>query len=229
MKQEIIAQMAQELSGSKWCKGDFEHDKKSLKDYNEQFFWMVRKDGTSLCKVGVSKMIIWKQSEAARFILFRDKYNPIGDIKYWADYCDPDTTKYFYYDGFKLFQLSMQDIVTTFDNIFNDFYDKMIEEYKEEYDLANTPLTIKFGSSKAKEAWSQADRLARDLEDDSFCNCLDNLRKHARIAKNQFIMLYSDFEENSLSFCEMVNDECLFQGGIIYSSHKDSDRWAIHT
>lgn len=224
MKQSIIDKMVAELNDTRYCKSDFEYDLRALNGYDEPFFWMVRKNGTSLCIIGVTQLIGWSKSQKKRFQLFRDKNCAISDILYWNE-----PAKYFYYDGFELVSVTKEDIPEIFNSVFDKFYENMKAEYSHEYAMCNEPLEIQYVSESTENRMNETLRFAEDMSDNSLKECVERLTKYDRCSTDHYISIYTDFAKHSFGWSEVVNGKCRMNGGIIYHNDKSDNHWQIHT
>ena len=216
--------MVAELNDTRYCKSDFEYDLRALNGYNEPFFWMVRKNGTSLCIIGVTQLIGWSKSQMKRFQLFRDKNCAISGILCWNE-----PAKYFYYDGFELVSVTKEDIPEIFNSVFDKFYEELKEEYCNEYEMCNEPLEIRYASEETEKRMSETIRFSEEMSDDSLKECVERLTKHCRMSTDHYIQIYTDFAKHSFGWSEMLNGNCRMNGGIIYHDYKKDNHWQIHT
>lgn len=238
MKQEIIDQMRSELYTTNLCKTDFEeYDVPSLECCNEPFFWMVRKNGTSLTHIGPS-IAKYFESETRRMCVMRSKLCLLSSITYWND----KIAKYFYYDGLLLREITKEQVPEIFISIWGEAIEKMIQEHESEYRCVNEPLEVCFGSSETQSKLNESLKFAQSNNDDSLQKCIDRLQNRVRCAINHYIKIYSDFEKHCYEFAEFVNGECRMRGGIIYhgspnEGYKENGNiqmqrtygWQIHT
>ena len=217
--------MRAELNDTKFCKSDFEYDLKALDGYDGPFFWMVRQNGTSLQRVGASEMLKWKENQGMRFQLFRDKNCVIASIMYWNE----PNTKYFYYDGLSLMCVEKDNIPEILDALFTSFFQNMVEEFRDEYDIRDKALEITYASEDTEKKVNEALKFAESMKDESLKNCLENLSRHWRSSDNHVIQIYNDFDPNSFGWAEVVNGKCIMNGGLIYHGYKENNHWQIHT
>lgn len=225
MEQTIIELMRKELYDTHLCQQDFEkYDVNSISKSNEPFFWLVRHYGTSLCYVGAERMRQLFASESARMEIMRDQLAVISNIYYWND----DTNKYFYWSGYELCKIEKNDVLTIFQNLWSHSIANLIEEYPEEFATANKPLLLSM-SPEISETVEEVKRIAQELNDSSFEDCLNRLQRWRRHAIDHKIKVYGDFAENSFGFSEVINGAYGICGGIIYHSNAKENRWHIHT
>ena len=231
MKQEIIDQMQAHLGTSRFALRDFEIDKKSLEDYDGEFFWMSCENGTILYKISddhIAKTLAGNDkksvNEANRFAWFQDFYIFISGLIYLNE---NESGRFFYYDGRIFIETNFQTIKNIYDARFSPLYNDMKQHFKYEYSMAEKriPIILNCPISRLKEAL----RYAESINDSSLLECLKSLRKYKRCAINQVVRIGSDFSKHGFTFANMINDECSINGGIIMHSYRERCRWSIHT
>ena len=229
MKQEIINLMQSNLGSGTYAHKDFEIDKANLENYDGQFFWMSRENGTSLSKLDIDYINGFvhnenaKQAEMNRIAWFQDFYVFMASIMYWSD----PSEKVFYYNGNVMMQIHHDQAEEIYRDIVAPVYYELRCEFKHEYQIANKKLPMKFTCplSRVKEALYYAESIG----DTSLLDCLHRLRKYRRCAINQHIQVGSDFTKHGFTFAEMVNGNCRLYGGIILHDYMKANRWSIHT
>ena len=228
MKQEVIEQMRTQLYDTDWCRKDFEIYSKTLKETTEPFFWMVREYGTSLVKLGVSEIQRWFSNEVLRMAIFREMSMPLDSLMYYTN-SGCGAWKLFYLDGLTLTRISKMDMLTIFNNLVCAYWADKTNEFKEEFNMCNKPLEIKFASIEAERAFNQSLEYAKELNDNSLNECVSRLSKWVRIAVDHCIVLSCDFTEHGFYFQEKVNGEPKICGGIIMDKSAKEKRWSTHT
>ena len=226
MKQEIIDLMQSNLGSGTWAHKNFEFDKQHLQNYDGQFFWMSRENGTSLVEIDVERVkscTHYASAEANRMAWFQDFYAFMGNVMYWNE---PDA-KLFYYNGNVMMKVSQAQAKEIYRDILTPVYHELKREFRHEYEMANKKLPMKFTCplSRVKEALYYAESIG----DTSLLDCLHRLRKYRRCAINQHIQVGSDFTKHGFTFAEMVNGDCRLYGGIIMHDYMKANRWSIHT
>ena len=226
MKQEIIDLMQSNLGSGTWAYKDFETDKKFLENYDGQFFWMSRENGTGLSKIDVEYVKNCTHSNLGkvnRMTWFQDFYIFMASIMYWRD----SNENLFYYNGNVLMKVNQSQAKEIYRDILTPVYHELKREFKHEYEMANKKLPIKFTCplSKVKESLYYAESIG----DTSLLNCLHRLRTYKRNAIDQYIEIGSDFTKHGFVFAEMINGECRINGGIILHDYMKANRWSIHT
>lgn len=224
MEQKIIEKLRSELNDTYWCKNDFEkYDIESFEGKDEPFFFSIRENGTSLLFIGPS-LEYYLKDEANRFRVMRNPEWIVTNLLYYRE----DGIKYFYYDGYILHSISKEDIETIFKNIWGWRFNRLAEEYPEEFELKDVSPKIvmnDFTQNKMDEAL----HFAAEKEDQSLVKILNRFRSKERMAVDHEIWIY---EEGGMSFYfeERMNGERVMNGGIIF--HKESTgngRWSVHT
>lgn len=226
MKQDIIEQMSAKVSNHRYAQSDFSVDLRLLKNYEEEFFWVVCETGTSIALVGPSEIEKWGQCSANRFQLFRDMNAPIHSVLYFSGQLG---TTYFYKPNTGLVEVNKDEVISIWHNMFCNRYSELVAEYWEEYDMRDAKLPIIVSSSATRELLKCTLQVAKSLGDDSLWKCLENLKQHYRNSINHHIELYTDFELNSFGWSEIVDGKCRMNGGIIYHPDREENRWQIHT
>lgn len=227
MKQEIIKKLRSELFEGTWCHNDFEkYDVPALEASDEPFFWLCYEDGTSLVHIGATAINSFFKSEKNRIAMFQDSLTPIS----WITYHKHDKNKKcFYWDGYALQQISIEDVEVIYARLTDDIYKKMCEKYADELAVANKPLEVRFSTPEQEQRYRETLKFAEELEDESLAKCVFRLTQWKRCAVNQYIKIGYDFADKSFSFVDMINEEPGTNGGIIYSKHSQQNRWSIHT
>ena len=231
MKQEIIEQMRNHVGSGRFAKSDFEADVKYVEDYDGMFFFLTRENGTSLVKIDPGYIIDQitdvfgndsKSAERFRIFWFRDFYTFITGILYWAD----EGAEIYYYNGIELVQIDESKAKGIWSAMYSGLYESFKKKYSSEYKIADKKLPIRFkcGLSYAKE-WL---RKAEELGDTSLIDGLKRMRNYGRCAVNQEIDIFKDYSEGGFYFEEMVNGECIMNGGLLMTSNGNK-RWSIHT
>ena len=227
MKQEIIEKLRAELFDGSYCHSDFEkYDVPALEASEEPFFWLAYEYGTSMVRIGVTSINSFFESEKMRIAMFQDSFTPIGSITYYKTY---EKKKCFYWDGYTLQEVSIEDVAAIYNRLTDKIYKEMCEKYAVELEVANKPLEIRFSTPEQEQRYKEVLKYAEELEDESLSNCVFRLSQWRRCAVNQYIRIGYDFADKSFSFVDMINDEPNINGGIIYSSYSKQNRWSIHT
>lgn len=227
MDKKIIEQMRAELYDTRLCRSDFEkYDVESLEKNTEPFFWLVREHGTSLVKMGATEIARWFSKEHFRFEMFRNPKSPFESILYYKNY---EHIKVFYWDGFDLRHVTMQEAINIYSNLVVPMFAKKMNEHPEEYEMRDKPLEIRFMSETTEKRYQADLKYAESLNDTSLQDCVNRLSRWCRKAVNHYIAISSDFSEHGYCFCEMVNDEPNINGGIIMSQYAEKNRWSTHT
>lgn len=227
MKQEIIKKLRSELFEGTWCHNDFEkYDVPSLEASEEPFFWLCYEDGTSLVHIGATAINSFFKSEKNRIAMFQDSLTPISWITYHKGV---KNKKCFYWDGYILQQISIEDVEAIYAHLIDGIYKEMCEKYADELAIANKPLEVRFSTPEQEQRYKETLKFAEELEDESLAKCVFRLTQWKRCAVNQYIKIGYDFADKSFSFVDMINEEPGTNGGIIYSKHSQQNRWSIHT
>ena len=229
MRQEIIDIMQANLGSGNWAYKDFEMDKELLENYDGQFFWMSRENGTSLSKLDINhiKRIVRNensnQAETNRILWFQDFYVFMSSTMYW----NGPKENLFYYNGNVMMEINQNQAKEIYRDILTPVYHELKREFRHEYEMANKKLPMKFTCplSRVKEALYYAESMG----DTSLLDCLHRLRKYRRCAINQHIRIGSDFTKHVFTFAEIVNGDCRLFGGIIMHDYMKDNRWSIHT
>lgn len=223
--QKLIEQMRAELFSGKFCISDFEdYDVININKSSEPFFWMVRRNGTTLLQIGLTmEHNLGKQN--IRMEVMRNHNALISSIMYWNEEC----AKYFYWDGWKLHPIEKTDIPVIFKNVWGARIARLAIDFPEEYAMANKPLELRMANDKVEVKFKKVKEIARDIHDESFMDCVERLKNWRRISTNQYIEIYDDFTKNSFGFAEMLDGDSNICGGIIYHANLNDNRWQIHT
>lgn len=227
MKQEIIEKLRSELFDSSYCHSDFEkYDVPALEASDEPFFWLAYEYGTVMVRIGVTSINSFFESEKMRIAMFQDRFTPISPITFRETY---EKQKCFYWDGYTLQEVSIEDVKTIYTRLTDAIYKQMCEKYANELEAANKPLEIRFSTPEQEQRYKETLKFAEELEDESLAKCVFRLTQWRRCAVNQYIRIGYDFADKSFSFVDMINEEPGVNGGIIYSEHSQQNRWSIHT
>lgn len=148
----------------------------------------------------------------------------INNILYYQE----DGIKYFYYDSYILHSISKEDVKTIFKNIWGYRFNRLAEEYPEEFELKDVSPEVvmnDFTQSKMDEAL----HFAAEKEDQSLVKILNRFRSKERMAVDHEIWIY---EEGGMSFYfeERMNGKRIMNGGIIFHEGSTGNgRWSVHT
>lgn len=226
-REQLIEAMRNELFDSAYCMSDFSKwDVHAIECSLEPFFWLVS-TGTHLVRCGTTQITGILGVEAGRMRVFRDPYSPISAITYYEHSNYPK--KLFYWDGFDLHKITFEEARVIWGNLASWSIAQAKVEYVEEYRLRDELLPIKFASKETEESYRESLEYSDALGDDSLARCVERLTKYQRVAVDQYILISADFTEHGYCFGEMVNGECIMNGGIIPDLKKSEDRWQIHT
>ncbi len=226
--ENLIEALRSELYDDKYCQSDFEkYDVDAIQASSEPFFWLVNSCGTHLVYCGTSQINEMLESETGRMRVFQNPYSPIAAITYYRG--SAYATKVFYWDGFNLQRITVDDCCLIWDHLAARSITKAREEYNDEWLIRNELLPIKFASKETEENYRESLEYSDALGDDSLARCVERLTKYQRVAADQYILISADFTEHGYCFGEMVNGECIMNGGIIPDLKKPEDRWQIHT
>lgn len=227
MKQEIIEQMRSHLSGTRYCKSDFEkYDVPQLEEINEPFFWMVREYGTEFVFVGPSSIKKFYSNQVWRMGLFRNKFDLISSFLY---YDNDKNAKFFFWNGCVLLQISIDQLKEAYCNIIDQSYKELCRDFKTEFEVCREPLEVRFSCKEAEKSWGESVKYAESLCDNSLTECLEKLKRHRRDAIDQYILISRDYSEHCFSFGEFINGKCQLNGGIILHDYLTENRWSTHT
>lgn len=223
MEQKIIEKLRSELNDTYWCKNDFEkYDIESFEGENEPFFFSIRENGTSLLFIGPS-LEYYLKDEANRFRVMRNPEWMINNILYYQE----DGIKYFYYDSYILHSISKEDVKTIFKNIWGYRFNRLAEEYPEEFELKDvSPEVVMDDFTQSK--MDKALHFAAEKEDQSLVKILNRFRSKERMAVDHEIWIY---EEGGTSFYfeERMNGKRIMNGGIIFHEGSTGNgRWSVH-
>lgn len=154
---------------------------------------------------------------------FQDFYLFLMGIMYWDD----SDIKICYYDCNTLMQVSLGAAKEIYRDLLSRMYHNLKKTYSEEYKISKRrlPIKLKCSVSTLKNALYHAESLG----DNSLRECLYRLRNYRRIAVNQLVQIYKDFDEHSFTFTNTANGICSINGGIIRHSNKEKTYWQIHT
>ncbi len=227
MKQ-VIDTLRHELFDDVWCHNDFEkYDVPTLRQSNEPFLWLVYPSGTHLTMCGAMAISQLFDNEAKRIQMFQDPKAPISALLYQGR--SNDRYKCFYYSGYKLERISVNEAADIWGNLIGQSLVKAQREHVEEYHNSEDPLPIKFASEQTENAYLKETQLAKEMGDCSLLDCVKRLQNWTRCAVNHYILLSMDFTDHSFCFTEMVNETPRINGGIIADFGKQNNRWSIHT
>ena len=227
MKQEIIEKLRSELFDGSFCHSDLEkYDVPALEASDEPFFWLSYECGTVMVRIGATSINSFFESEKSRMAMFQNYLTPISYITFYKTY---EKKKCFYWDGYVLQKVSIEDVETIYTRLTDKIYKQMCEKYADEVAIANKPLEIRFTTPEQEQRYKETLKYAEELEDESLAQCVFRLSQWRRCAVNQYIKIGYDFADKSFSFVDMINEESGTNGGIIYSKHSQQNRWSIHT
>lgn len=227
MKQEIIEKMRAELFENDYCHSDFEkYDVPALEASDEPFFWLAYEYGTTMVRIGVTSINSFFDSEKIRIAMFQDSLTPIRSITFRETY---EKKKCFYWDGYALFPVSIEEMIDVYTLLTDKIYKEMCKKYANELAVANKPLEVRFSTPEQEQRYRETLKYAEELGDESLAKCVFRLTQWRRCAVNQYIRIGYDFADKSFSFVDMINEEPSTNGGIVYSSYSQQNRWSIHT
>lgn len=227
MKQEIIEKLRSELFDGSCCHSDFEkYDVPALEASDEPFFWLSYEYGTVMVRIGATSINSFFESEKGRMAMFQNYLTPISYITFYKTY---EKKKCFYWDGYVLQEVSIEDVEAIYTRLTDKIYKQMCEKYADEVAVANKPLEIRFTTPEQEQRYKETLKFSEELEDESLAQCVFRLTQWRRCAVNQYILIGYDFADKSFSFVDMINEEPGTNGGIIYSKHSQQNRWSIHT
>lgn len=193
------------------------------------FFWMCRKNGTSLLLFSeILDFKYWESVESRRFALFRDMYAPISTFKFY-DECGDSSVKYYCWSEGKLKQVDFEYIRINFHKMFIDIMCTLSVKYHEEESQCFKPLDIVYASDSTHDEMRKSLKFAESMGDTSLKDCVDRLSRYQRFALDHTIQIYKDFSEHGFTFNEVVNGKSKMVGGIIYHKGLPGGQWCIHT
>lgn len=227
MKANIIKQMENVVNDYMTSyQSDFQnYDKTSLADFDGEFWWMVRKSGTSLAKFDHS------QINNERFIYALMQGNTDADCIVKANICKEQL--YFRYNGCP-YELMKQ--------VSKDDLERLLEQYKA-WVLSMTnvevPKRIKVRVLFSGEAEDRARlraylkeqlQYADSIGDTTLRDRLAIFHNRFQVCKNHVYYLNVDIfygMERSFYFAEYIDGEYKSNGGILYD--EKSKTWNGHT
>lgn len=226
MKQEIIEKLRSELFDGSFCHSDFEkYDVPVLEASDEPFFWLSYEYGTVMVRIGATSINSFFEGEKIRMAMFQNYLTPISYITFYKTY---EKKKCFYWDGYVLQEVSIEDVETIYTRLTDKIYKQMCEKYADEVAVANKPLEIRFTTPEQERRYKETLKFSEELEDESLAQCAFRLTQWRRCAVNQYILIGYDFADKSFSFIDMINEKPDTNGGIIYNEHSQQNRWSIH-
>lgn len=225
--EEIIKKLRSELFDGHWCHSDFEkYDVPALEASGEPFFWLSYECGTVMVRVGATSLISLFENEKSRMAIFQNYFTPISYITFYKTY---EKKKCFYWDGYVLQEVSIEDVETIYTRLADKIYKEMCEKYADEVAIANKPLEIRFATPEQEQRYKETLKFAEELEDESLARCVFSLSQWKRCTVNQYILVGYGFANKSFGFVDMINEEPGVNGSIIYSDRSQQNRWSIHT
>jgi hypothetical protein len=227
MKEQVLKQMIAVVDETlQHCKSDFyKWDLKELSKMNEDepFLWSCREAATTLLSMNEhAERKLLNESETYRFSFMRFPNSRID----WFAQTSSWGGRSFYYDGAELKEIDIDKA----GNYAKDIFTPIVEHLKAfvymKYAAVDGDyfkrLSIRF---EDKTTWLNVLHIARTDEGKDLLENLRHFRHYVRTAKNQYISIGRDFADKSFTFAEMVNDNCIMNGGVIYYHGK----WNIHT
>ena len=212
---EAVRDMAAN-SDAKWLLSDFEHDKKSLENYDGSFIWQVRKTGTTLEKCDPILLIRdMKEEQTMRYFVLRNE----GKEPYIYDSKDIQFTVY---NRQTLIFVSREDFIS----FYKECYKIAAENFGElfpEIKVVKRPIQVTFDCG-LKYVMEQI-RFAQSIGDESLLGILRNFRNWPRSFDNHAIRIGKDFTEHGFSFSEYRDGNWGICGGILFYRGK----WHTHT
>ena len=224
----IITELRNALFSGKGCKEQFErYDVFQLESSTEPFLWYCDNNCTHLVYIGATEIARCLSTERMRIAVFRDFYSPLGAITYYSKTTSP--YRLLYWDGRMLCAISFEEAFEIWRNVFETAYKKAKKEHMKEFLAADEPLEIVFDHPDTEKAFAEVQTFAAKLGDASLDRCIECVKKYTRCGVNHYICILRDYMGKSFYFAEMLDDEMISNGGIIYSPDKRENCWQIHT
>ena len=238
MKKEIIAQMSAIVEETMTSfKSDFyEHDVKSLENYNGSFIWQVASSYTQLTKCDTTTIaadMIENEATLYRYAQGLDWGSCCISYKWSGE-------RIFFYTGNRMVEISR---------------DKAIEIYKRRVSAAlrfvkangieiptDFKVSVKFADEDTRKYFIEQVRYAHKHNDDSLLGCAHIFHNWVKVASKHTVTIYKDmWSERSFYFAESFgNGKNGINGGLIfhgYDEYKTNESvqlnptrgWAMHT
>lgn len=240
MKREVIKYLGNCLPDNQWCRSDFKRDVERLEKLPDdtQFFWLgynnSRGSGTVLVVLDEDS---WYETEAGRLAMFRDFKFPIRNMAYFGG----ENGDFHYYDGKEIGEIYYAEFQEIYRDLCSPEYERQKRLHTAEYEARNKPLELVY-SDDAIKALVADEAFAREMGDTSLMECLETLRRYARMALDHKVYITPDIDARCYNFSERINGRPQIYGGIIYhGSPKEGYRennacqltpsygWQIHT
>lgn len=221
--QELITEMRGKLNNERLCRSDFEnYDVPNIEHCTEPFFWKVREYGTILIHIGPTHIISYLKNELYRMELHRDILTPINSLLYWCN--QEHNEKIYYWNGNALCEVDVDEVKSIYLRTWKKAIERELKTFPKEAEVYDKPLSLVF-TEEAEKRREECEKLERELKNNTFTQCLNQLSSWTRCAVNHRIIISLDFCDHSFFFREMVNDTTRTCGGIIFQDSK----WQIHT
>lgn len=243
MRQDIIDKLGEVIwnpdydSGFEggFCENDYEHDIRSLRDYEGPFIWVVWRAGTYLVKTN--------DEEDVSSLLNNEQYRYLwaqgcGGLSYIPEIKD---AKYIYYPGGDIFIKEVDygwcvNYLSTKTNTVESNF--KLRGGKFPKDLK---IKMHFGYNMLGYVKEQL-KYAAEHNDTSLIDSLHRLRKRTKLAPDHYIIVCKDMYERSFYFKERRDTVTFLEGGIIFHGYEDEGYqkngsvqlepnygWSIHT
>lgn len=213
MESEVVAYM------TAFSSDFYEHDMKSLNDYDEPFLWVLGKSHTHLIRLGEKYFTDSMENEAVIYAMCQN--NTYGDAVTW---CIPKDDKVFYYDGGELIQIDADEA----SHIWKAVKSWALWSWRCKNGMMALPTNfktpIRFGNGTRE-------KILEILHGENASNLLDEMRHKRggfkRCASDHVTIYFEDY--TSLYFVRGFYDSGEFvrtlNGGILFYN----GRWHTHT
>lgn len=194
-----------------------------VKDDLKSFVWFVRPSGTYLIAAEKQWYKNNMQREHERFAFMSAKPSERLNISFsMNEFAKEGVTTFLVIDEEIKTVSEISEIKSILEDINTCVEEHIKTYYSDEMSFYGKHIPIKFTSDEVREKVLE---ILRTDEGELLLQTLKGFRNYRRSAKNECILIGADFAEKSFTFGQIMNDVCVFNGGIIYYNGK----WNIHT
>lgn len=239
MKKEILEQMSSivEKTMTSYKSDFYEHDLKSLENYDGAFIWQIAASHTRLTKLDVTAMVEEMKANEASLYRYAQRVD-------WGSCCINykwDGEKIYYYSGKGLVEVSREYAISANQAHINMALDEYVDETGNAIPT-DFKVRVRFTDEDTRKYFIEQVRYAHEHDDESLLGCAHIFHNWVKVASKHTVTIYKDmWSERSFYFAESFgNGKNGINGGLIFHGYDEyktngsvqlnpTRGWAMHT